>query len=354
MRIYLIIIILLCVNCDIWCQNLISDSIYIAKGDSCMQQYNMYKAITYYNKSRTVDKEVSTIRKIADCYRKIGNYKLCISWLQKIDNAKFSHTDMRSLYYSYKSLKKKDDMLYWGTRITNLFPFDSEIIVSLSAYYNDECNYLNADSLARSYYKNDSTNMLVNRQLGYACYGLKKYKEALDIYLKLIDYGFDNYESNYIVGVCYEQMDSLEFAYKHFVNAVKFSENRDFNSMYQLGVLCLNMGDATESLDYLRKANDIIQPNKKSMFNLYKNIGASCFKLQKYEEAGCAFEECLKYYSEDVLTYYNAAQMFYAAGEKEKAKKYLGIFIEMSEQKSGFSEETGQLIEVAKQQMKKW
>lgn len=345
---------LLWTTCDIFCQNYFCDSICIAKGDSCMQQYDTFRAIVYFKQCQMADKDVNIIRKIAECYRKAGNYINCIFWLHKIESAEISHKDMRSLYYSYKSLGKKDSLLYWGTRITSLFPSDCEIIASLSAYYNDQNNYIKADSLARAYCKIDSTNMQVKRQLGFACYSQKKYDEAAEIYQRLIFDGFDNYESNYIVGICYEQMDSLELAYKHLSMAVKFSESKDFNSLYRLGVICLNLGSATESLEYLKKADNVIQLDRRTMYNLYKNMGASYFKLRKYEEAGQAFEDCLKYCPENDLAYYNAAQMFYAAGEKEKAKKYLCIFIERMEQKSDFTDQTIQIIETAKQQRKKW
>lgn len=352
MRICLTVIMWALLICDVWCQNPCADSVCVAKGDSCAQQYDMLGAITHYKRSGREDADVA--RKIAECYRKVGNCKSCISWLQKIDSANVSHADMRTFYYSYKSLGEKDSTLYWGTKITNQFPYDAEIIASLSAYFNDSNNPAKADSLARAYCRLDTTNVLVNRQLGYACYALKKYDEALNIYTALIDNGFDNYESNYITGVCSEQMDSLELAYKHLAKAVECSGGKDFNSLYQLGVLCLNMGAADESLEYFRKAENVIRPDKRTMFNLYKNLGASNFKLQRYEDAGRAFEDCLNYYPEDALTYYNAAQMFYAAGETEKAKEYLSKFIAISEQDSDASENTHQLIDNAKQQMLKW
>lgn len=263
MRIYIIITIWLFAFCNVWCNNPFVDSIYITKGDSCVQQYDMFSAISYYRLSENADKNINIIRKVAECYRKIGNYKFCISWLQKIDSTNISHADMRSLYYSYRSLDQRDSILYWGTRLTNLFPFDGEIVASLSAYFNDNNNSAKADSLARAYCKHDSTNILVNRQLGYAYYSLKKYNEALYIYRKLIDKGFDNYESNYILGTCYEQTDSIELAYKYLTRAIMFSRNKDFNSLYHLGVLSLNQGDATESLEYFKKARDVIQPDKK-------------------------------------------------------------------------------------------
>lgn len=83
-------------------------------------------------------------------------------------------------------------------------------------------------------------------------------------------------------------------------------------------------------------------------------MGASYFKLRRYEEAGCAFEVCLNYYPKDILTFYNAAQMFYAAGKVDKARDYLSKFIESYEQNPDVSENLSQLIENAKQQLQKW
>ena len=325
---------------------------YIELGDSCMEQLDIFHAIACYKSGYDSTDNDELKRKIAKCYRMIGDNRTCISWLNKIPSPYVTHSDMRLYYYSYESLEIEDSTLYWGNKITNEYPFDSKIVASFSSFLNKSGYAQQADSLARAYVKNDSSNLFVNRQLGYSCYLLKNYKEALDIYRNISKKGIDNFETNFIIGYCYEELDSLNQAYNYMLKAVKHKKEKDFNSLYRLGLICLNSGIADEALTYLNRTLNILQPDKNTMYNLYKNIGASYFKLMKYKEAGTAFETCLDFIPNDIVAYYNAAQMFYANKDIEKAKSYLQKIIELSE--LNISDTNQEIIDNAKKQLDKW
>lgn len=102
----------------------------------------------------------------------------------------------------------------------------------------------------------------------------------------------------------------------------------------------------------MKQSLKLIQLDRNTIYNLYKNIGASYFKLRKYKEAGVAFENCLTFFPNDIVAYYNAAQMFYANKDIGKAKSYLQKVIELSE--LNISNREKEIINNAKQQLDKW
>lgn len=317
-----------------------------------MERLDIFHAIAYYKKDYVSDND-ELKRKIARCYKLMGDNRTCISWLKKIPEARINHRDMRLYYSSYENLGIEDSTLYWGYRITKEYSFDGEMVASFASFLNKTGYAQQADSIARAYVKKDSSNLLVNRQLAYACYLLKNYREALNLYINLFNKGFDNYESNFIIGCCCEQLDSDHIAYDYMLRAVKIKKGKDFNSLYRLGLICLNLGIADEALGYLNQSLNMLQPDKNTMYNLYKNIGASYFKLNKYKEAGVAFEHCLNLFPDDIVSYYNAAQMYYADKEIEKAKSYLQKIDELSKQLN-FSDKDKEIIDNARKQLKQW
>lgn len=67
--------------------------------------------------------------------------------------------------------------------------------------------------LTRSYLQHDSINVFVKRQYGYACYLAGNYDEAITIYNNLRQQGLDNHESNFVLGVSYQEKARLDETY---------------------------------------------------------------------------------------------------------------------------------------------
>ncbi len=317
-----------------------------------MEQFDIAHATAYYMKAYTKDSTDNVKRKIAKCYGAMGRYRESIAWLNKIMPENVSHSDMRQYYSAYGHLEMADSTIYWAERIVKEYPHDSKIVADLASYFNQTGAPGQAESLAKAYIINDSTNLFVNKQLGYSYYLQDKFKEALTIYLRLKDAGTNTYESNFVIGCCYEELDSLNQAYEHMHNAVKIKDSKDFNSLYQLSMISGKLGLLDEALAYLQEAHDAVMPTPKTMYNVHKNIGAIYYSTEKYKEAGEAFERCLQYIPDDIIACYNAAQMFYAAKDKEKAKPYLKKVIESS--KPGLPDTETELIDKAKKQIINW
>lgn len=182
----------------------------LQQGDSCLSRYDVFHATQYYQKYLEANpSHLEARRKLASCYRKVGNYTACISCLDKIPSDSINHEDMRMFYYAYLNQNNNDKVSLWGERIAFLFPYDSEIIASLATHYNGANQPGRAEEVAKNYISQyDSTNLYVNKEYAYSLFMQFKYDEAIPLYEKLIAQGFDNFESNFILGLCYEDIQS--------------------------------------------------------------------------------------------------------------------------------------------------
>lgn len=216
----------------------------LQRGDSCLSRYDVFHATQYYQKYLEANpSHLGARRKLASCYRKVGNYTACISCLDKIPSDSINHEDMRMFYYAYLNQNNNDKVSLWGERIAFLFPYDSEIIASLATHYNGANQPGRAEEVAKNYISQcDSTNLYVNKEYAYSLFMQFKYDEAIPLYEKLIAQGFDNFESNFVLGLCYENQPNKEEALKHYQKAVQFkSDNATCLFHLALAEKALNM-----------------------------------------------------------------------------------------------------------------
>lgn len=79
----------------------------LQQGDSCLSRYDVFHATQYYqNYLEANPSHLGARRKLASCYRKVGNYTACISCLDKIPSDSINHEDMRMYYYTSVRDKK--------------------------------------------------------------------------------------------------------------------------------------------------------------------------------------------------------------------------------------------------------
>ena len=90
----------------------------LQQGDSCLSRYDVFHATQYYQKYLEANpSHLGARRKLASCYRKVGNYTACISCLDKIPSDSINHEDMRMFYYAYLNQNNNDKVSLWGERI---------------------------------------------------------------------------------------------------------------------------------------------------------------------------------------------------------------------------------------------
>ena len=303
-----------------------------AKGDSCYNIYDYFHALQYYEKidDGFINYYASAARNLAEVYHRTGRNNLWASTLQRINKDSITYQDLRSMFFASKANLHEDGITLYGDSILRINPYDSEIVVSMASYFNDNEHPDKAMIICGEYMQKDSTNLSVIRQYGYASHLLGNYKEAIETYKKLEANGFENYESALIIGFSLLKLDSAWEARPYLRKAVEKRKGKEYSSYLHLGNANIACGEYWEGISNLEKVIEIITPENDLYYSLYNSIGEAFYKQQKYKDAAKAFVECTKYKSDNPLVYYNIAQMCKGMKDDKREIKYSQKFLDIS------------------------
>lgn len=321
------------------------------KGDSCMKIHDTFHAMQFYIAGVEADStDIGIRRKLASCYRKVGDNRACVNCLDRMPKDSVSHDDMRMFYYSYLSLGNSAKAATWGERITERYPYDSDVTASLASLYNSTNKPERAEITTKNYITQcDSTNIFVNSEYAYSLFLQLKYDEAIPQYEKIIANGNDDYKSNFVLGMCYDGSNDTAKARKHLAKAASLKDDSSY-CLYRLALTEEALMMDSLAAEHFNRSLETAMPQSRA-FRTYAKLASVYFALHKYAEAARAFELAIAYDSDDkALNYYNAAQMFIADGNTIKADLYLRLFIEKAN-KPNNDEYTKELIETARKQL---
>lgn len=335
----------------------------VSKGDSCMNEHDNLHALFYYKKHLADHPlDIDTRRKVASCYRLRGDNKKCVACLDSIPKDSLNHEDLRMYYYSYLNMGKKNELEQYGMMIFRKYTLDSDVLASLLSHWNNIGRPEEASAFALSYVsKHDSTNILINKELAYSLYLQFRYEEAIPRYKKLIADGFDNFESNFVLGLCYHNLEKYKEALPYLEKAYHMKDD-NMNCLYYLGMNYKKMAEKTKdfvhqveyrhkAIHYLNRSIEVAYPKSRALY-VNQQLAELYYKEFDYEGAGHAFAQCIEYDTEDdPHNYYNAAQMYIGAKMKPQAKLYLQMFLAKAD-KLKDEKEKAKLTAKVKEQMK--
>jgi len=300
------------------------------EADSLFAAFNYAAAATLYAQLQDGNDSVAAFRRLAQCLHKQGDYLKESRTLLRIPSDSLMHNDMRQLYYSYSNTQDSVPMETWGRRILQFFPYDADITTSVAADLMQKNKVDSARLLAMHYLAKDTTNLHVLRQYAYSCYLLGDYAEAQRSYLKLYQNGWKGLEVNFILGICYGEMNDANHAYNHLILANQQKNGKDILILKMLAKNGLKIGMVKEAVDYMEQAIRLAVPDSITLFGMYNSLAEAHFYLHDYEQAIIAFTNALKYNPANALTYYNIAQMYHGLKDEENMTKYYKLFLSYS------------------------
>lgn len=300
------------------------------EADSLLSAFNYSAAATLYYQLQSSNDSVAAFRHLAQCLHKQGNYLGESRTLLRIPCDSLTHNDMRQLYYSYSNTQDSVGMDTWGRRILQLFPYDADIITSVVADLIQKNDVDSARLLAMHYLEKDTTNLNVLRQYAYSCYLLGDYAEAQRSYVSLYRNGWNGYEINLILGICYGEMGDANNAYNHLFIANQLKRGKDILVLKMLAKNSLKIGMVKEAVSYMEQAIKLAVPDSITVFGMYNSLAEAHFYLHDYEQAIIAFTNALKYNPTNALTYYNIAQMYNGLKDEVRMTKYYKLFLSYS------------------------
>lgn len=317
----------------------------IQAGDSCMQQFNTFEALNYYQKAYEQAKTGTAIRiKLADCYYKRANYREASDLLKNVPEDSLSHEAFRQLALSYQKQDDNDSFIYWAEQLVNRYPMDGEMVAGLTRAYARNHQPENGLRYGLNYYLHDSKNILVNRAVADAFFLERDFIAASEWYNRLLEQGDSTFNTLYSAGMCYSQTQDLERAYKYLQLAFLISGMQHYGCAYRLGVICVDTKRHEEGLGYLSLARELMLPDTAIMKAITLSQAEGYYMTERYDEAVAAWKEHLTFNPSSVATYYNIANTYvYLLNDREQAKEYYEQFLEIARE---IEDPTPQLTEM--------
>ena len=331
-------------------------AVCMQKGDSCMQQYNTFEALQYYQQAYdlaqsqditrfSMDKDFSLSKpyvpedkvprhvrlKLADCHYQRANYRQTTELLKNMPEDSLSHDAFRELALSYQKQGDTDSYIYWASQLLGRFPMDAEIVAGLILAFAKNDQPQNGIICGLKYTLKDSTNILVNRALADAWFMNRDFTAAAKLYDKLLQQGDSVFNTLYSAGMSYTQIDSLERAYKCLLPAFALSQMQHAGCAYRLGVVCVDTKRYEEGLRYLDLATQLMLPDTTIMKAITLSRGEGYYLTEHYAEAVTAWKDHLTYNPMSIATYYNIGNTYALLLEdKKQARPYLQQFLELA------------------------
>lgn len=362
-------------------EGLDSLTFYVMAGDSCMQQYNTYEALKYYQRAYAIAEAQDSVRfsmegidvmdaefrqyvpedkiprdvrlKLADCYYKRANYRQTAELLKNMPEDSLSHDAFRQLAYSYQKQGDNDSFIYWAGQLVNRFPMDGEVVAGLTLAYAKANQPEKGVICGMKYSLKDSTNILVNRALADAWFMNRDFKAAGKLYDRLLEQGDSTFNTLYSAGMCCSQLDSLERAYKYLKLAFLISGMQHAGCAYRLGVVCVDTKRYPEGLNYLNLAKELLRPDTTIMKAITLSQGEGYYLTQHYPEAVTAWKEHLTYNPTSVATYFNIANAYaYILKDDEQARTYYQQFLDRAAEVENPTPQLSEMVAQAREMLK--
>ena len=353
-------------------------AVCMLQGDSCMQQYNTFEALRYYQKAYdlaqsqditrfSMDKDFSMSKpyvpedkvprhvrlKLADCHYQRADYRQTAELLKNMPEDSLSHDAFRELALSYQKQGDTDSYIYWASQLLGHYPMDAEIVAGLTLAYAKSDQPQKGVICGLKYSLKDSTNILVNRALADAWFMNRDFTAAAMLYDKLLEQGDSTFNTLYSAGMSHSQTGSLERAYDCLSRALEVSQMQHAGCAFRLGVVCVDTKRYPEGLKALELAQELLKPDTTTMKAITLSQGEGFYLTQHYPEAVEAWKRHLDYNPSSVATYYNIANAYaYLIKDEEQAKTYYQRFLELARQEQAPTPQLTEMMEKAEEMLK--
>lgn len=351
--------------------------VYVQAGDSCMQQFNTFEALQYYQRAYKMAEAQDSVRfsmddkfgagpyvpedkipreirlKLANCHYKRANYRQVAELLKNMPEDSLSHEAFRQLAFSYQKQGDNDSFMYWTSQLVNRYPMDGEMVSGLILAYAKANQPQKGIICGLKYTLKDSTNIMVNRALADAWFMNRDFTAAAMMYNHLMEQGDSTFNTLYSAGMCYSQLEDLERAYKYLQLAFLISGMQHAGCAYRLGVVCVDTKRYPEGLNYLNLAKELLRPDTTIMKAITLSEGEGYYLTQHYPEAVEAWKEHLTYNPGSVATYFNIANAYaYLLKDEKQAQSYYEQFLEKAREVEKPTPQLEEMVERAKEILK--
>lgn len=324
-------------------------------GDSCMQEFNTFEALKYFQQAGKMADTRDVRLKLADCYYKRANYRQTAELLKTVPEDSLSHEAFRQLALSYKKQGDINSYVYWASQLVQRYPMDGEIVAGLTLGYVQLEQPQVGLECGQKYFAVDSTNIEVNRALADAYFMDRQFDKASLMYERLMQQGDSTFNTLYSAGMSYTRIDSLNRAYKCLLSAFYLSQMQHSGCAYRLGVVSVDLHLYDEGLTYLNMAAEMMLPDTTVMKAITLSQGEAYYLTKQYDKAVEAWKQHLEYNPGSIATYYNiASAYYYFLEDKQQSKAYLEKFLQAARKEEKPTQQLKDMIEKAETFLRKF
>ena len=270
----------------------------VLRGDSCQRLNDTYNSMLWYARAHQLDRLNDTVtRKLAQSYFRRGQYNQCLALTDTLTADTATYQDLRLRFNCFQKMGADDSLrIDCGRQILAVNPMDAAVVTDIATFYNNQQKADTALAVCQAYYKLDSTNQLVNKQMGRALFIKKDYYAALDLFLDAYKNGDENPALLFYIGRTYECCSIPERAHDYLLMAAEGSYFANLAIVKALArVSNSSVKYRDEVLDYTQTAFELCQADSASMAEIYR-IRARFYSGYRYDyrEDSVKLTLCLK------------------------------------------------------------
>ena len=131
---------------------------------------------------------------------------------------------------------------------------------------------------------------IIHQNIGNCYFQMEKYDQAEEYYRKVLEKDPENQESMLLIGNCYSNRGEEDKALEWY-NRIEFEKIDDPMVLFNIGSNFYNQSKFEEALKYYKKAVEI----QNDFLDALYQLGLSYLTLEKYRDSVGAFENYLKY-----------------------------------------------------------
>ncbi len=244
----------------------------VARGDSCQLMNDTHNSLLFYEQARRLVFNDTVLYKLAQTNFRRGQFNQCLAQTDTLLADTLTYQPLKLRYNCLQKMSADDSLrIECARQIIGINPLDAAVITDIVTYFNGNQQADSAIAYCNLYRTIDSTNQLVNKQLGRALFIKKDYYPALDLFLDAFRNGDQNPALLFYIGRTYECCSIPERAHEYLLMA---AEGSYFTSLPVVKALARVSASSVkyrdEVLDYTQIAFDLCQADSASMAEIYR------------------------------------------------------------------------------------
>lgn len=255
----------------------------VARGDSCTRMNDTYNSLLCYEQARRLVFNDTVLYKLAQTNFRRGQFNQCLALSDTLLSDTLTYQPLKLRYNCLQKMGADDSLrVECARRILAVNPMDALVVTDIATFFNGNQQADSAMAYCNLYRRIDSTNQLVNKQLGRALFIKKDYYPALDLFLNAYRNGDQTPALLFYIGRTYECCSIPERAHEFMQMA---AEGSNFASLPIVKALARVSASYFKYRDdvpyYTQVAFELCQADSASMAEVY-DIQANFYEAYFY------------------------------------------------------------------------